>query len=139
MCTTHSTIVCDVVMPTGPFGERDDQQVFIQKVIPMTNKLFVRLSSTGKRYAVCVCVCVCVCVLWCVLCVGVCVCVFLLHGGKGGVISTRCVSQPRRAPSPSPSSQRLSYPCDKQRSGGRGSMTAYRVPAAPRGRHKSWC
>lgn len=34
----------------GPFGERDDQQVFIQKVIPITNKLFVRLSSTGKRY-----------------------------------------------------------------------------------------
>uniref|UniRef100_A0A8C7L8G1 Potassium channel tetramerization domain containing 3 n=1 Tax=Oncorhynchus kisutch TaxID=8019 RepID=A0A8C7L8G1_ONCKI len=33
----------------GPFGERDDQQVFIQKVIPVTNKLFVRLSSTGKR------------------------------------------------------------------------------------------
>ncbi|XP_008308622.1 BTB/POZ domain-containing protein KCTD3 isoform X3 [Cynoglossus semilaevis] len=32
-----------------PFGERDDQQVFIQKVIPITNKLFVRLSSTGKR------------------------------------------------------------------------------------------
>lgn len=35
---------------SGPFGERDDQQVFIQKVIPVTNKLFVRLSSTGKRY-----------------------------------------------------------------------------------------
>lgn len=34
----------------GPFGERDDQQVFIQKVVPITNKLFVRLSSTGKRY-----------------------------------------------------------------------------------------
>ncbi|XP_070766430.1 BTB/POZ domain-containing protein KCTD3 [Enoplosus armatus] len=33
----------------GPFGERDDQQVFIQKVIPIINKLFVRLSSTGKR------------------------------------------------------------------------------------------
>uniref|UniRef100_A0AAQ4QWN5 BTB/POZ domain-containing protein KCTD3 n=1 Tax=Gasterosteus aculeatus aculeatus TaxID=481459 RepID=A0AAQ4QWN5_GASAC len=33
----------------GPFGERDDQQVFIQKVIPITHKLFVRLSSTGKR------------------------------------------------------------------------------------------
>ncbi|XP_067845006.1 BTB/POZ domain-containing protein KCTD3 isoform X2 [Heptranchias perlo] len=33
----------------GPFGERDDQQVFIQKVVPVTNKLFVRLSSTGKR------------------------------------------------------------------------------------------
>ena len=36
----------------GPFGERDDQQVFIQKVIPITNKLFVRLSSTGKRLVV---------------------------------------------------------------------------------------
>ncbi|KAM6979900.1 BTB/POZ domain-containing protein KCTD3 [Aplochiton taeniatus] len=33
----------------GPFGERDDQQVFIQKVIPITNTLFVRLSSTGRR------------------------------------------------------------------------------------------
>ncbi|XP_068450017.1 BTB/POZ domain-containing protein KCTD3 [Clinocottus analis] len=33
----------------GPFGDRDDQQVFIQKVIPITHKLFVRLSSTGKR------------------------------------------------------------------------------------------
>ncbi|XP_043917256.1 BTB/POZ domain-containing protein KCTD3 [Protopterus annectens] len=33
----------------GPFGERDDQQVFIQKVVPITNKLYVRLSSTGKR------------------------------------------------------------------------------------------
>ncbi|XP_076012143.1 BTB/POZ domain-containing protein KCTD3 [Genypterus blacodes] len=33
----------------GPFGERDDQQVFIQKVIPITNKLYVRLSSTGRR------------------------------------------------------------------------------------------
>ncbi|MEE6473907.1 hypothetical protein FKM82_010213 [Ascaphus truei] len=33
----------------GPFGERDDQQVFIQKVVPITSKLFVRLSSTGKR------------------------------------------------------------------------------------------
>ncbi|XP_061670385.1 BTB/POZ domain-containing protein KCTD3 [Syngnathoides biaculeatus] len=33
----------------GPFGERDDQQVFIQKVVPITNKVFVRLSSTGKR------------------------------------------------------------------------------------------
>ncbi|MGH0152828.1 UNVERIFIED_CONTAM: hypothetical protein FKN15_059293 [Acipenser sinensis] len=33
----------------GPFGERDDQQVFIQKVVPITNTLFVRLSSTGKR------------------------------------------------------------------------------------------
>lgn len=42
---------CDLsFFSLGPFGERDDQQVFIQKVVPITNKLFVRLSSTGKRY-----------------------------------------------------------------------------------------
>lgn len=34
---------------TGPFGERDNHQVFIQKVVPYTDQLFVRLSSTGKR------------------------------------------------------------------------------------------
>lgn len=33
----------------GPFGERDNHQVFIQKVVPYTDQLFVRLSSTGKR------------------------------------------------------------------------------------------
>ncbi|TFJ99014.1 SH3KBP1-binding protein 1 [Platysternon megacephalum] len=32
-----------------PFGERDDQQVFIQKVVPDASQVFVRLSSTGKR------------------------------------------------------------------------------------------
>uniref|UniRef100_A0A8C7M5G6 BTB/POZ domain-containing protein KCTD3 n=1 Tax=Oncorhynchus kisutch TaxID=8019 RepID=A0A8C7M5G6_ONCKI len=37
----------------GERGGRDDQQVFIQKVIPITNKLFVRLSSTGKRSGLC--------------------------------------------------------------------------------------
>jgi len=41
-----------VAVLAGPYGERDDQQVFIQKVIPITTKLFVRLSSTGKRYPV---------------------------------------------------------------------------------------
>lgn len=46
-------------LSSGPFGERDDQQVFIQKVIPITNKLFVRLSSTGKRYSCCSRVCGC--------------------------------------------------------------------------------
>lgn len=35
--------------PPGPFGERDDRQVFLQKVVPDANKLYVRLSSTGKR------------------------------------------------------------------------------------------
>lgn len=34
---------------TGPYGERDDQQVFIQRVVPDTDKLYVRLSSNGKR------------------------------------------------------------------------------------------
>lgn len=33
----------------GPYGERDDQQVFIQKVVPSAGQLFVRLSSTGQR------------------------------------------------------------------------------------------
>lgn len=33
----------------GPFGERDDQQIFMQKVVPDADHLFVRLVSTGKR------------------------------------------------------------------------------------------
>lgn len=33
----------------GPYGEKDDQQVFVQKVVPETDTLFVRLASTGKR------------------------------------------------------------------------------------------
>ena len=33
----------------GPFGDRENHQVFIQKVVPYTDQLFVRLSSTGKR------------------------------------------------------------------------------------------
>ncbi|KAJ8045657.1 BTB/POZ domain-containing protein KCTD3 [Holothuria leucospilota] len=33
----------------GPFGERDDQQIFIQKVVPETDQLFVRLASNGER------------------------------------------------------------------------------------------
>ncbi|XP_067874906.1 SH3KBP1-binding protein 1 [Heterodontus francisci] len=40
---------CSVGLEIGPFGERDDDQVFIQKVVPDTNQVFVRLSSTGKR------------------------------------------------------------------------------------------
>lgn len=34
---------------SGPFGEQDDQQVFVQKVVPETDQLFIRLSSSGKR------------------------------------------------------------------------------------------
>ncbi|CAH1792251.1 unnamed protein product [Owenia fusiformis] len=33
----------------GPFGEQDDQQIFVQKVVPETDILYVRLSSNGKR------------------------------------------------------------------------------------------
>ncbi|XP_067412684.1 SH3KBP1-binding protein 1 isoform X2 [Emydura macquarii macquarii] len=40
---------CSAGTDIGPFGERDDQQVFIQKVVPDASKVFVRLSSTGKR------------------------------------------------------------------------------------------
>ena len=39
------------VLP-GPYGEKDDQQLFIQKVVPETSQLFVRLSSTGQRSVV---------------------------------------------------------------------------------------
>lgn len=36
----------------GPYGERDSGSCFfIQKVVPYTDQLFVRLSSTGKRIA----------------------------------------------------------------------------------------
>lgn len=37
------------VCVSGPFGERDEEQVFIQRVIPETNIIFVRSSSTGNR------------------------------------------------------------------------------------------
>uniref|UniRef100_A0A8C6YKJ8 BTB/POZ domain-containing protein KCTD3 n=1 Tax=Naja naja TaxID=35670 RepID=A0A8C6YKJ8_NAJNA len=41
---------CSAGTDIGPFGERDDQQVFLQKVVPDASKLYVRLSSTGKRW-----------------------------------------------------------------------------------------
>ncbi|XP_056652175.1 SH3KBP1-binding protein 1 isoform X2 [Monodelphis domestica] len=40
---------CSAGNDIGPYGERDDQQVFIQKVVPNSSQLFVRLSSTGQR------------------------------------------------------------------------------------------
>eukprot|EP00095_Tigriopus_kingsejongensis_P002161 snap_masked-scaffold248_size238799-processed-gene-1.13 protein:Tk02161 transcript:snap_masked-scaffold248_size238799-processed-gene-1.13-mRNA-1 annotation:"btb poz domain-containing protein kctd3" len=36
----------------GPFGEQDDEQIFVQKVVPETDSLFVRLASNGKRVCV---------------------------------------------------------------------------------------
>ncbi|XP_029861968.1 SH3KBP1-binding protein 1 [Aquila chrysaetos chrysaetos] len=40
---------CGTGTDIGPFGERDEQQVFIQRVVPDACQVFVRLSSTGKR------------------------------------------------------------------------------------------
>jgi len=33
----------------GPYGDQDDEQVFIQKVVPETDRLLVRLASNGSR------------------------------------------------------------------------------------------
>lgn len=33
----------------GPFGEQDDEQIFVQKVVPDTDQLYVRLASNGDR------------------------------------------------------------------------------------------
>lgn len=43
----HPSLLAGSVI--GPFGERDDQQVFIQKLVPDTDHVIVRFSSTGKR------------------------------------------------------------------------------------------
>lgn len=42
----------NVVPLSGPFGEQDDEQVFVQKVVPETDQLFVRLASNGKRVCI---------------------------------------------------------------------------------------
>lgn len=36
----------------GPYGEQDDEQVFIQKVVPETDQLYVRYASSGKRICI---------------------------------------------------------------------------------------
>lgn len=36
----------------GPFGEQDDQQLFVQKVVSDADQLFVRQSATGQRICV---------------------------------------------------------------------------------------
>ncbi|ELU16021.1 hypothetical protein CAPTEDRAFT_121615 [Capitella teleta] len=65
----------------GPFGERDEQQVFVQKVVSETDQLFIRLSSSGKR----------VCVIRSVDCSSITS--FLVHECEG---SSRMGSRPRR-------------------------------------------
>ncbi|XP_059148240.1 BTB/POZ domain-containing protein KCTD3-like isoform X2 [Physella acuta] len=36
----------------GPFGEQDDNQLFVQKIVSNSDQLFVRQSSTGQRICV---------------------------------------------------------------------------------------
>ena len=57
MCVYIDVYVC----VSGPYGERDEQQVFIQRVVPDSDKLYVRLSSNGKRF---VCFFLSMCVLF---------------------------------------------------------------------------
>lgn len=66
----------------GPFGEQDDEQLILQKVVPDTDKIYVRLASNGHR----------VCVIKSVD--GTAVTSFYVHECDG--ISTRMGSRPRR-------------------------------------------
>ncbi|KAK0181906.1 hypothetical protein PV327_000090 [Microctonus hyperodae] len=50
--SVDSSINNDAGNDFGPFGEQDDEQVFVQKVVPETDQLFVRLASNGKRVCV---------------------------------------------------------------------------------------
>ncbi|XP_033979632.1 LOW QUALITY PROTEIN: SH3KBP1-binding protein 1 [Trematomus bernacchii] len=72
---------CSAGTEIGPYGERDDQQVFIQRVVPETDKLYVRLSSNGKR----------VCEVRSVD--GTSITAFMVHECEG---SSRIGSRPRR-------------------------------------------
>ncbi|XP_049826851.1 BTB/POZ domain-containing protein KCTD3 isoform X3 [Aethina tumida] len=75
------TISHSVANDCGPFGEQDDEQVFVQKVVPDADQLFVRLASNGKR----------VCVIKAVD--GSTVSSFCVHECEG---SSRMGSRPRR-------------------------------------------
>ncbi|XP_053682492.1 BTB/POZ domain-containing protein KCTD3 [Sabethes cyaneus] len=65
----------------GPFGEQDDEQIFVQKVVPDTDQLYVRLASNGER----------VCLIRSVD--GTTVTSFCVHECEG---SSRMGSRPRR-------------------------------------------
>jgi hypothetical protein len=34
---------------SGPFGDQDGEQIFVQRVLTHTDTLFIRLASTGER------------------------------------------------------------------------------------------
>ncbi|CAD6199724.1 unnamed protein product [Caenorhabditis auriculariae] len=40
----------------GPYGDQDTEQVFVQRLVPDTNQVFVRLASTGDRLCTIKCV-----------------------------------------------------------------------------------
>ncbi|KRZ35468.1 BTB/POZ domain-containing protein KCTD3 [Trichinella pseudospiralis] len=42
----------DPAADVGPFGDKDSEQVFVQKVVPDTSQLYIRLASTGERVCV---------------------------------------------------------------------------------------
>ena len=65
----------------GPYGEQDDEQLFVQQVVPDSDQLYVRLASTGKR----------VCVIRSVD--GTMITSFCVHECEG---SSRMGSRPRR-------------------------------------------
>lgn len=65
----------------GPYGEQDDEQIFIQKVVPETDQLYVRYASTGKR----------ICIIRSVD--GTTISAFCVHECEG---SNRMGSRPRR-------------------------------------------
>ncbi|CAH1114439.1 unnamed protein product [Psylliodes chrysocephalus] len=75
------TINYGAAVECGPFGEQDDEQVFIQKVVPDSDQIFVRLASNGKR----------ICVIKSVD--GSTVTAFCVHECEG---SSRMGSRPRR-------------------------------------------
>uniref|UniRef100_F1KWR6 BTB/POZ domain-containing protein KCTD3 n=1 Tax=Ascaris suum TaxID=6253 RepID=F1KWR6_ASCSU len=78
--STDDTIDGDSTDP-GPFGEQDGEQVFVQRVVPETNQVFVRLASSGDR----------LCTIRSVD--GSAITAFLVHECEG---SNRMGSRPRR-------------------------------------------
>ncbi|KAL1244870.1 BTB/POZ domain-containing protein [Trichinella spiralis] len=42
----------DPAADVGPYGDKDSEQVFVQKVVPDTSQLYIRLASTGERVCV---------------------------------------------------------------------------------------
>ncbi|GBN49449.1 BTB/POZ domain-containing protein KCTD3 [Araneus ventricosus] len=75
------SIPTEIFKTKGPYGEQDDEQVFIQKVVPETDQLYVRYASTGKR----------ICIIKAVD--GTSITAFCVHECEG---SNRMGSRPRR-------------------------------------------